>query len=107
MNSKKTLSPALAEVWKTTSEAHNNVSQLPLTLMPFNKTEEFLAKVGDFSYKAAVRDLDKEPLNKKEYASLNQLYENSKDIQNELRNVQHLIIDKNLRWMDVELALAS
>lgn len=24
-----------------------------------------------------------------------------------MRNVQHLIIDKNLRWMDVELALAS
>ncbi|MFN2745569.1 MULTISPECIES: germination protein YpeB [unclassified Bacillus (in: firmicutes)] len=107
MNSKKTLSPALAEVWKTTSEAHNNVSQLPLTLMPFNKTEEFLANVGDFSYKAAVRDLDKEPLSKKEYASLNKLYENAKDIQNELRNVQHLVIDNNLRWMDVELALAS
>ncbi|MFT0800444.1 germination protein YpeB [Bacillus swezeyi] len=107
MNSKKTLSPALTEVWKTTSEAHNNVSQLPLTLMPFNKTEEFLANVGDFSYKAAVRDLDKEPLNKKEYASLNKLYENAKDIQNELRNVQHLILDNNLRWMDVELALAS
>ena len=107
MNSKKTLSPALAEVWRTTSEAHNNVSQLPLTLMPFNKTEEFLANVGDFSYKTAVRDLDKEPLNKKEYSSLNKLYEKSKDIQNELRNVQHLIIDNNLRWMDVELALAS
>ncbi|MCF7618038.1 germination protein YpeB [Bacillus sonorensis] len=107
MNSKKTLSPALAEVWRTTSEAHNNVSQLPLTLMPFNKTEEFLANVGDFSYKTAVRDLDKEPLNNKEYSSLNKLYEKSKDIQNELRNVQHLIIDNNLRWMDVELALAS
>lgn len=38
---------------------------------------------------------------------MNKLYEKSKDIQNELRNVQHLIIDNNLRWMDVELALAS
>ncbi|WP_270572118.1 germination protein YpeB [Bacillus glycinifermentans] len=107
MNSKKTLSPALAEVWRTTSDAHNNVSQLPLTLMPFNKTEDFLASVGDFSYKTAVRDLDKEPLNKKEYASLNKLYEKSKDIQDELRSVQHKIIGNNLRWMDVELALAS
>ncbi|MDA7025666.1 germination protein YpeB [Bacillus sp. CLL-7-23] len=107
MNSKKTLSPALAEVWKTTSEAHQDVSQLPLTLMPFNKTEEFLANIGNFSYKTAIRDLEKEPLSKKEYASLNRLYKNANDIQNELRKVQHLIIDNNLRWMDVELALAS
>lgn len=55
MNSKKSLSPALIDVWRITSEAHNNVSQLPLTLMPFNKTEEFLSNIGDFSYKTSVR----------------------------------------------------
>lgn len=35
------------------------------------------------------------------------MYKNAKDIQDELRNVQHLILKNNLRWMDVELALAS
>ena len=107
MNSRESLSPALAEVWRITSEAHNDVGQLPLTLLPFNKTEEFLASIGDFSYRAAIRDLENKPLSKDEYASLQKLYEKSSDIQNELRNVQHMVIDKNLRWMDVELALAS
>ena len=64
MNSRKSLSPSLAEVWRITSEAHNDVGQLPLSLMPFNKTEEFLNNVGNFSYRTAVRDLDKEPLNR-------------------------------------------
>lgn len=107
MNSRKSLSPALAEVWKITSEAHSDVGQLPLTLLPFNKTEEFLAKIGDFSYRTAVRDLDKEPLSDKEYNSLKELYKQSADIQKELRNVQHTVLENNLRWMDVELALAS
>lgn len=107
MNSRKSLSPALAEVWRLTSEAHNSVGQLPLTLLPFNKTEEFLANIGDFSYRTAVRDLDKEPLSNKEYTSLKKLYSQSADIQNELRKVQHLVLKNNLRWMDVEMALAS
>ncbi len=107
MNSRDQLSPALAEVWRLTSEAHSNVGQLPLTLLPFNKTEEFLANMGNFSYRTAIRDLSKEPLTDKEYDTLKALYKTSGDIQNELRKVQHLVIENNLRWMDVELALAT
>ncbi|WP_449620201.1 germination protein YpeB [Robertmurraya sp. Marseille-Q9965] len=107
MNSRTSLSPALAEVWKITSEAHSDVGQLPLTLLPFNKTEEFLAKIGDFSYQTAIRDLEKEPLSDKEYNALKELYGQSADIQKELRNVQHTVLNNNLRWMDVELALAT
>ncbi|WP_223591626.1 germination protein YpeB [Neobacillus bataviensis] len=107
MNSRHSLSPSLTEVWRITSEAHSDVGQLPLTLLPFNKTEEFLANIGNFSYRTAVRDLDKEPLSDKEYENLKVLYKQSGDIQNELRNVQHMVLKNNLRWMDVELALAS
>ena len=107
MNSRKSLSPALAEVWRITSQAHGDVGQLPLTLLPFNKTEEFLANIGNFSYKTAVRDLDKTPLSDQEYKTLQTLYKQSGDIQNELRNVQHMVLKNNLRWMDVEMALAS
>ena len=107
MNSRQSLSPTLADVWRITSEAHNNVGQLPLTLLPFNKTEEFLAQVGDFSYRVAVRDLDKDPLTEKEYETLKTLYGQAAEIQDELRNVQHVAMENNLRWMDVELALAT
>ncbi|MGE6258858.1 germination protein YpeB [Heyndrickxia sporothermodurans] len=107
MNSRKSLSPALADVWRLTSEAHSSVGQLPLTLLPFNKTEEFLSKIGNFSYRTAVRDLDKEPLSNDEYGTLKKLYSQSTNIQNELRKVQHLALKNNLRWMDVEMALAT
>ncbi|MEC2076383.1 germination protein YpeB [Metabacillus fastidiosus] len=107
MNSKESLSPALADVWRITSEAHSDVGQLPLALLPFNKTEEFLSNIGDFSYRTAVRDLEKEPLSSKEMKSLEKMYEQSADIQSELRKVQSLAMKNNLRWMDVEMALAS
>jgi spore germination protein len=107
MNSRKSLSPALAEVWRVTSEARSDVGRLPLTLLPFNKTEEFLTTIGDFSYRTAIRDLEKEPLNDKEYAALQDLYKRAGNIQDELRKVQHLVLKNNLRWMDVELALAA
>lgn len=107
MNSRSSLSPSLAEVWRLTSQAHNDVGQLPLTLLPFNKTEEFLSKIGNFSYRTAVRDLDKEPLSQEEYETLKVLYKQSGDIQSELRKVQHMVLENNLRWMDVEMALAS
>lgn len=107
MSSRTSLSPALAEVWRLTSNAHNDVGQLPLTLLPFNKTEDFLSQIGEFSYQTAIRDLEKEPLNEKEYTLLEQMYKRAGEIQNELRSVQRLVLKNNLRWMDVELALAA
>ncbi|MEX3714055.1 germination protein YpeB [Cytobacillus horneckiae] len=107
MNSRSSLSPALADVWRITSEAHSDVGQLPLALLPFNKTEEFLSQIGDFSYRTAVRDLDKDPLTDEEYQSLQNLYKQAADIQDELRQVQHMVLKNDLRWMDVETALAS
>lgn len=107
MNSRSSLSPALADVWRITSEAHSDVGQLPLALLPFNKTEEFLSQIGDFSYRTAVRDLDKDPLTDEEYKSLQNLYKQAADIQDELRQVQHMVLKNDLRWMDVETALAS
>ncbi|TCS84120.1 spore germination protein [Tepidibacillus fermentans] len=107
VNSRRQLSPSLANVWRLSYAAQNDVGQLPLTLMPFNKTEEFLAKIADFSYRVAVRDLDKDPLTDKEYKTLKSLYEHSKDIQHELDQVQTKILQNQLRWMDVEIALAQ
>lgn len=107
MNSRESLSPQMVEIWRLTSEAISDVGQLPLTLMPFNKTEEFLSNIGDFTYKTAVRDLKDEPLNDKEVKTLKNLYEQSGELKDELRQVQHTVLDENLRWMDVQLALAQ
>lgn len=107
VNSRKQLSTNLTNVWRLAYSAQNSIGQLPLTLMPFNKTEAFLSKIGDFSYKTAVRDLDKEPLSKNEWEALNNLHKSAGEIKAELSKVQDKVVNKQLRWMDVETLLAK
>lgn len=98
---------SLINAWRITSEAQTEISQLPLTLMPFHKTEAFLASIANFTYHAALRDMDKQPITEQEWQALRKLYERSKEISAEIRGVQQTVVARNLRWMDVEAALAS
>lgn len=97
----------LSNVWRITSQAQNEINQLPLTLLPFNKTEEFLSNIANFSYRVAVRDLTRNPMTPEEQQALQTLYDRSKEINTELQNVQGKVLANNLRWMDVETALAT
>jgi spore germination protein len=97
----------LVNVWRLTNQAQSDVSQLPLSLLPFNKTEDFLANMANFSYRTSVRDLSKEPMSDDEVKTLNVLFDHSKQLTSELRGVQDKVLTQNLRWMDVEVALAS
>ncbi|WP_433946412.1 germination protein YpeB [Paenibacillus sp. SN-8-1] len=97
----------LMNLWRITSEAQNEINQLPLTLLHFNKTEDFLSKISKFSYQTANRDLTKQPLTDKELKNLKELYKNSNEISSEIQKVQGKVINNHLRWMDVETALAS
>lgn len=97
----------LVNVWRLTSEAQNEINQLPLAMLPFNKAEEFLARIADFAYRASVRDLTKQPLNEAEMKTLQALYDRSDKINADLGKIQDAVIQNRLRWMDVETAIAS
>ncbi|MGO4375244.1 PepSY1/2 domain-containing protein, partial [Paenibacillus sp. MCAF20] len=97
----------LVNVWRLTSEAQNEISQLPLTLLPFNEAEDFLSHIANFAYKTAVRDLSKQPLTPDEFATMKTLYKKSEEISKDLLGVQNNVLANSLRWMDVEVAIAS
>lgn len=97
----------LVNVWRISSQAQSEINQLPLTLLPFNNAEDFLARISNFSYLTSIRDLTKQPLTDKETKTLNDLYKRSEEISSEMNGVRQKVLAKNLRWMDVELALAS
>lgn len=97
----------LVNVWRLTSQAQSDITQLPLSLLPFNKTEDFLANMANYSYRMSVRDMTKQPLSETEMKTLSALYDHSAEITKEIRGVQDKVMTNNLRWMDVELALAS
>jgi spore germination protein len=92
----------LMNVWRLTSEAQNEINQLPLTMLPFSETEEFLSRISNFAYQASMRDLTNEPLSEKEMGNLKKLYANSSEITKNLQNVQQKVISDRLRWMEAE-----
>ncbi|MGV3487657.1 MAG: germination protein YpeB [Tuberibacillus sp.] len=97
--------PELSEVWRLSSMARGDIGQLPLTLLPFNQTAEFLSNLGKFSFESSVRN--EKSFSKDQYKQLEALYNQSGKIEDDLRDVQKKVVDNNLRWMDVEMALAS
>ncbi|WP_202080034.1 germination protein YpeB [Caldalkalibacillus salinus] len=107
MNSRKLMAPCMTNIWRLSYVAQSNIGQLPLNLMAFSKTKEFLADIADYTYDIGMRDLEQEPLSDKEWQRLKTLHSQSKEIKSELRKVQSQVLDEGLRWMDVEVALAS
>lgn len=97
----------LVKVWRLTSQAQNEINQLPLAMLPFNKAEEFLTRISSFAYRTAVRDLAKQPLTPDELKTMKSLYKTSDSVNQELGKVQDAVITDHLRWMDVEVAIAS
>lgn len=97
----------LVNVWRMTSQAQNEISQLPLNMLPFSKAEDFLSHVASLAYRTSIRDLTKEPLSDKEYGTLKTLYEKSDELTKDLQNMQTEVMANSLRWMDVEIALAA
>jgi spore germination protein len=97
----------LVNVWRMSSQAISEINQLPLTLMPFHKTERFLSDISQFTYDVSVRDLSKKPLTDEEKKRLKDLKKEAEKISKELSTVREKVIDNRLRWMDVEVAIAT
>lgn len=97
----------LANVWKLTSEAQNEMNQLPLSAVSFEKTEDFLSRISNFAYRASIRDMTKEPLSDEEMKTLKALYANSQQISSDLQKVQHKVLSDGLKWMDVQAITTS
>ncbi|GAX89699.1 germination protein YpeB [Effusibacillus lacus] len=107
MNTQRQLTPCLSNIWRISYLAQSDLGQLPLSLMPFNRTQEFLKDIGEFSYRVAIRDQRKEPLTDGEWKTLQTLYNESIDIEQDIQKLQTDVLQKNLRWMDAELALSQ
>ncbi|MCL1631846.1 germination protein YpeB [Sporolactobacillus sp. CPB3-1] len=107
MQSRESMRPQLVETWRLSTLAHAAANELPLTLLPFNRTNEFLAHVGEFTYNSGVKAIKDRSLTNNEYKNLRELYSESQKIRDELRSVQSKVMAEHLRWMDVETALKS
>ena len=101
MNTRRQLTPSLADVWRVTSLALEELGQLPLNSIDLDETKEFLYKLGKFAYSTSIRDLEKEPLTESEYETLKQLYHRAKGVREELRKTQAQMLSRGERWLNI------
>jgi len=107
MNSQTQLSPALTDVWQLTAKTHGTIGQLPLSIIPFHETEQFLTNIGDFIDGAVIRTSNPRPLTEDEYKTLQSMYTQCEELQDELRAVQTSMLENNLKWNDVKANYTS
>ncbi|WP_211745058.1 germination protein YpeB [Paenibacillus sp. Marseille-Q4541] len=97
----------LMNVWMLTSQAQGEINQLPLSMLPFNETEELLSRISKFAYQTSLRDLHEKPLTDQEKANLKTLYKNAAEINKDLDKVQLSVLSDHLKWGDAEVAMTS
>ncbi len=102
-----TSAPQLAEVWRLSTQARQDIGKLPLKLMPLNDTATFLADIGNYSFQTAVKNPTNGGLSKQDYNKLEHLYNESSKVETDLRSVQSAIISNNLKWTDLEQVVNS
>lgn len=107
MNTRRQLTPSLAEVWRVTSLAQEEIGQLPLTSLNLDNTEQFLYKLGKFAHRTSIRDLHKDALTEDEYETLEQLYKHAQKIRNEIRKSQAMVLARGDRWLNIDAEMQA
>lgn len=95
----------LATLWRQAFAAQANLGSLPLGLVPLSKTEKLLSDTTDVSYAFLNRTAQgTEPLSEKDQKLIQDLYERSKGLKEDLAKLSSQVLDQELSWTQVEVA---
>jgi spore germination protein len=97
----------LITISRLTSDAQNEINQLPLVMLPFQQTEQFLSNLNKFTYQLALRNYEKEPLTIADKNRVEELYTHAKQLSEDLTKLREVVINEKLKWTDAEFGIAS
>lgn len=96
----------LATLWRQSFAAQSNLGALPLGLVPLSKTEKLLSDTTDVSFAMLNRTAKgASPLSEEEQKMVQGLYEQAKGLEIEMSNLSAQVLNEELSWTQVELAL--
>ena len=91
----------LTEIWRKADLAQSTLSQIPITHMVFEKVEQFLNQLSDYSYALSNKTIENEGLSEEDLKNISDFYNRCKTM-NETLNT--LIIDMgsgSLSWSEL------
>ena len=93
------------QISQQSNQALDNLTQLPVDDALLGRTAKFITQLGDYSSTLARQVTEGKPLNQEQLATVNQLYNQSSDLNKELGKIHNGLADGTLNFY--ELAVNS
>lgn len=91
-----------SDIWRNAYAAQAQLGQLPLTNVPLERTEDFLANIGAFTYDLGMRNLDsKNHISEKEWQTMKRLHDQAQYISRSLDKMASSVNPGSFKWTNV------
>jgi spore germination protein len=91
---------------RLTSEAQNNLHQLPVSLMPDTNADDFFTAVYQFAHQMATADRADRKWQPSDQKHLQTLHSAAAAINQRMQHLQQVVLTSHLKWTDAETAFA-
>ncbi|NPV54129.1 MAG: germination protein YpeB [Firmicutes bacterium] len=106
-NSPKGRVQTFSDIWRHASTAQANIGQLPLLTVPLTRTEQFIGRLGAFTYSLAIKNAQGQPITASEWATLRDLHRQAKFMSTSIGKMQASFMNEGARWNDIQRAMAA
>jgi len=94
---------SLTNLWRESFAANSNLGGIPISMVELDKTDKLINDIAEYSYYILkTNNLQKQKLTSKEWDKLQEFYERSKVVRNELQSVEAAVLDRDLSFVEVE-----
>jgi len=94
---------SLANLWREAFAASSNLGGIPITMVELDKTDKLINDIANYSYYIFKNNnLEKQKLTEKEWEKIQEFYERSLVLRDELQNIEAAVLDRDLSFVEVE-----
>jgi len=94
---------SLTNLWREAFAASSNLGGIPIAMVELDKTEELINDIADYSYFILKKNnLENKKLTEKEWDKLQELYERSLVVRDELQKIESTVLNRDLSFVEVE-----
>ena len=91
-------SRTLADIWRQSNLAADNLSQLPVDHNAMNNTSKYLTQVSDFSYSLLKQTINNEKITDEQYEKIKEIYEQAGSLTEILNNIYGDLNEGKMKW---------
>lgn len=94
---------SLSNLWRESFAASSNMGGIPIAMVELDKTEQLINDIADYSYYVLKKNnMENKKLTEKEWEKLQELYERSLVVRDELQNIESSVLNRDLSFVEVE-----